>query len=310
MTSDAKVGLLLGLVFIFVIAFIINGLPGFNGSTEPAQTGNNQLTQRMVKASERPIVLGAAERKFDQQAKAKRIYSNRYQPSGKSNRAAVNHIAANDNAKPNVRTRTTRTIRPINDAVGVLTQATKNPDGSVRFVTNLPTKIKTTNQNGQSPAISLNQTGSIAKRMNRYQNKSKIYVVKSGDSVASIAVKFYGQKKGNKLATIKKIVAANKKSIKSADKIFVGQKLIMPSLSGDLQSKPKNVFAVVSRQKKAIKSLKYRNYVVKDGDSLWQIAQQKLGNGSRYVEISKLNRKIIADGNELTIGDKIRLPLK
>lgn len=28
MTSDAKIGLLLGLVFIFVIAFIINGLPG------------------------------------------------------------------------------------------------------------------------------------------------------------------------------------------------------------------------------------------------------------------------------------------
>ena len=29
MTSDAKIGLLLGLVFIFIIAFIINGLPKF-----------------------------------------------------------------------------------------------------------------------------------------------------------------------------------------------------------------------------------------------------------------------------------------
>ena len=27
MTSDAKIGLLLGLIFIFVIAFVINGLP-------------------------------------------------------------------------------------------------------------------------------------------------------------------------------------------------------------------------------------------------------------------------------------------
>jgi hypothetical protein len=33
MTSDAKVGLLLGLFFIFVIAFIINGLPRFRSDT-------------------------------------------------------------------------------------------------------------------------------------------------------------------------------------------------------------------------------------------------------------------------------------
>ena len=30
MTSDAKIGLLLGLVFIFVIAFVINGLPSLH----------------------------------------------------------------------------------------------------------------------------------------------------------------------------------------------------------------------------------------------------------------------------------------
>ena len=34
MTSDAKIGLLLGLVFIFVIAFVINGLPNLR----PQQT--------------------------------------------------------------------------------------------------------------------------------------------------------------------------------------------------------------------------------------------------------------------------------
>jgi len=297
MTSDAKVGLLLGLVFIFVIAFIINGLPGFNGSTEPAQTGNSQLTQRMVKASERPIVLGVAERKFDQKAKANRAYSNRYKPSDKSNRTAVNPIAVNAR-------------RPVDDSVGSMTQATKAADGSVRFVTNLPTKNKITNQNIQSPAVSLNQTGSITRWTSQYQGKSKIYIVKEGDSVASIAIGFYGQKKGNKLATIKRIVAANKKTIKSADKIFVGQKLIMPSLRSDLKSKPKNAAAIVARTKKVIRSSKYRIYIVKDGDSLWQIAQEKLGNGSRYVEISRLNRKTISDGNELTIGDKIRLPLK
>ena len=39
MTSDAKIGLLLGLVFIFIIAFIINGLPGLSQDSH-----NNTLT--------------------------------------------------------------------------------------------------------------------------------------------------------------------------------------------------------------------------------------------------------------------------
>ena len=34
MTSDAKIGLLLGLVFIFIIAFVINGLPRFRNATD------------------------------------------------------------------------------------------------------------------------------------------------------------------------------------------------------------------------------------------------------------------------------------
>ena len=35
MTSDTKIGLLLGLIFIFVVAFVINGLPGFDGVQGP-----------------------------------------------------------------------------------------------------------------------------------------------------------------------------------------------------------------------------------------------------------------------------------
>ena len=41
MTSDAKIGLLLGLVFIVIIAFVINGIPSFfdrDGSDEVINT--------------------------------------------------------------------------------------------------------------------------------------------------------------------------------------------------------------------------------------------------------------------------------
>jgi len=49
MTSDAKIGLLLGLVFIFIIAFIIKGLPQFrNGSdSRERQQLFNELRQKL-----------------------------------------------------------------------------------------------------------------------------------------------------------------------------------------------------------------------------------------------------------------------
>ena len=57
MTRDVKVGLLLGLAFIFMIAFIINGLPRFRGDS-------NELTTTMVDLPNNPPGIGAKEREF------------------------------------------------------------------------------------------------------------------------------------------------------------------------------------------------------------------------------------------------------
>jgi len=59
MTSDAKIGLLLGLVFIFIIAFIINGLPKLRGESD-----SNELTEIMMKNN--PPGIGGWERKADE----------------------------------------------------------------------------------------------------------------------------------------------------------------------------------------------------------------------------------------------------
>jgi len=57
MTTDAKIGLLLGLVFIFVIALIINGLPSFH-----EDKNNNELTTNLVGLQNNPPGIGTKER--------------------------------------------------------------------------------------------------------------------------------------------------------------------------------------------------------------------------------------------------------
>lgn len=49
-------------------------------------------------------------------------------------------------------------------------------------------------------------------------------------------------------------------------------------------------------------------YTVRKGDTLWSIADAKLGDGNRYREIATLNK--LADADELSVGQKLKLPGK
>jgi hypothetical protein len=49
-------------------------------------------------------------------------------------------------------------------------------------------------------------------------------------------------------------------------------------------------------------------YEVKDGDTLWSIAEAKLGDGNRWKEIATLNG--LKDADAITPGQKLKLPAK
>jgi nucleoid-associated protein YgaU len=52
-----------------------------------------------------------------------------------------------------------------------------------------------------------------------------------------------------------------------------------------------------------------KQYTIKSGDSLWSIAKNQLGNGSRVNDILKLNPKLTAKSN-LVVGSKLNIPAK
>lgn len=272
MTTDAKIGLLLGLVFIFLIAFVINGLPSFR-----YDQNNNELTTHMFDSQNRSLGLADNQRKTQQ---------------------LLNHTESSQKqASPKPQSHTPKTQ-------------------NLRFTAQLPNSSPKTQEPIQAsviPSPQLLQPGKSA--------PPKIYVVQPGDSLALIAQKSYGPSEGNKQANIDMIFESNRKLLKSPDEIFIGQRLVIPPLLNKTtdQSRLKNVFATTMFKKvnsigkrylsgKSQKQNQVNIYIVQDGDSLWRIAAEQLGDGNRYHEIAKLNADILDDTDSLVIGMNLKIP--
>jgi nucleoid-associated protein YgaU len=299
MTSDAKIGLLLGLVFIFVIAFIINGLPGFHHKDD-----GNKLTTNMVGLQNNPSGLGANERKV-------------LEPAPEA--IPVSGIGQQPADSPDVR----YTMAIPQDNTENQTAA-PGAESRAEPVTAAPAQSQ--------PAEPVTQAKPVT-----VKTAPETYVVQSGDTLAAIAKNFYGPEQGNKLSNIEAIYQANRKTLSSMDNLQVGQKLTIPPLSSAGSSPPANTLtgsnfvkidtigqrhntvdtakpaAATSKPAKATKAdttKPVRIYVVKEGDSLWEIASEQLGDGNRYKEIVKLNSNILSSEDDIQIDMKLKLPAK
>ena len=287
MTSDAKIGLLLGLVFIFIIAFIINGLPRFRSNTN-----NNELTTNTVNLPDDSMGIAAKERK------AQGVFS--------------------------------RVGRLTQGRVGQVPVVSKN-EGAVRFEMPLPEGtsavkddlIVETPIDRIKPSALLSETNEKTK-VNKTRSVEpalpKTYVVSEGDNLAVIAQKFYGPDAGNKKINVMRIFEANRKLLKSLDEIYVGQKLTIPPLidktgsvfSDSLFDKVKSIGRRLtsSETSKTPSVRQSKQYVVREGDSLWRIAVEQLGDGTRYKELSEINADILGNEDYLTVGMQLRIPAR
>lgn len=304
MTSDAKIGLLLGLVFIFVIAFIINGLPGLHQKDD-----SNKLTTNMVGLESNPSGIGANERKvqmaLDQPAT----------PAGETTQPAVVTSAQQQPMTNSAQPAPTGVVasQPAagNEIVGPMQAAPTTAIGPTASAQDVP-------------AV---DTQPAAASSAAQPAQAKVYVVQSGDSISGIAKKVYGVKEGVKQKNIDAIFAANRKTLNKIDELQVGQKLIIPSIPGSTaaSSSPAEVLtdknftkvesvgqqhSTTNANKSAAAAKSGSVYVVKEGDSLWKIAATQLGDGNRYREIVKLNSNILSTEDDIAIGMQLKMPAK
>ncbi len=294
MTSDAKVGLLLGLVFIFIIAFLINGLPGLHHKDD-----GNKLTTNMVGLQSNQSGLGANERKVVLEPAPAGL------PAGGDTQSTGSTDARFAMALP----QETPAAADSSPTDNVIAQPAENSVAVVPVESTPTVKPQTTKPDAP-----------------------KSYAVEEGDSLSSIAKKFYGDKEGNKLANINALFEANRKTLASIDELQVGQKLVIPPLAGSgapaggvlsgpgfakvdsigqrhLTTSPdKSAVRLVDKSTPTAKS--GNSYAVQEGDSLWRIAAKRLGDGNRYKEIAKLNGDVLSNEDDLQVGMQLKMPAR
>ncbi len=323
MTSDAKIGLLLGLVFIFVIAFIINGLPNLK-----PQTSKGELPTNMVPLHDENFGVADTAQKaqevFDwsplidsqENEVAEPVEATAIEPSQPVVQEPEQSQTAN---APDVRL----TI-PLPSIEALLEHLTKGMESQKEQAATVSMDVP--QPVTAQPVAAAGRTKQDSKPTKPAATKPapKIHVVADGESLASVAKKAYGPEEGNKLVNVQRIYEANRNILKSPDEVKVGQKLVIPPLPKPASGpkKPEEVlsaalfkFRTESGAKPApagapSKSQEGRWYVVQDGDNLWKIAVSQLGSGARYEEIAKLNARILKNGDSLDVGMRLRVPAK
>ncbi len=260
MTSDAKIGLLLGLVFIFVIAFVINGLPSLRPPISRVDAVTTVLPDEDFKG-----VVGHADRAVDSwndmidQQKANVAPA----PVVETPRSIVQELPPSPTAQtPLLPTQPPQTANsegirlsiPLGDLLNRLTPTIQN-DQVNTINMELPKPVPAAPAAGGHPSVAaaaqtrsettpvpgpVETPGNVVSRdlpkPATVADKppilpgSKSYVVVEGDTLPAIAKKMYGPEEGNRMVNIERIFQANLGILKSPSLVVVGQKLIIPPL--------------------------------------------------------------------------------
>jgi nucleoid-associated protein YgaU len=281
MTTDAKIGLLLALVFIVAITFVINGLPDFLNKKDKSQDTVNYVSH--YKPAE-PGIVGQSR-----------------------NIAAALNRKGSASAAPAVAEANIQLQQP-NAAYQTILPAASEVVNSVSETT--ATEIVAADIPATTASVEAQPVSGTIYQVTDGDRLSdialKFYGPKEGKKFANVQKIYEANKKTLKsiddLQVGQKLVIPplNEKE-KAILKTGLFEKVAK-------ETKPAAAPAATATDKKTSKPL--QEYVIKEQDTLWKIAAKFLGDGNRYEEIAKLNESVIKDTENLVVGTKIKIPAK
>jgi len=280
MTSDAKIGLLLGLVFIFIIAFMINGLPSFR-----KDTNNNELTTNMVSLQNNPPAFGAKERE---------VINRREQVEEQPLKV---QSSPTDNQHIRFKATLPKGALVVKETHGVKSVAPAKP---------LPVVEKKEIRKLKPSRPTLPRVYVVNKDENLTVIAKKVYGPLDGSKRINITRIFKAN--ARLLKSPDEICEGQRLIIPPLTASVTDEGKVSSVLASSMLEKIKSIGAKLSPGGRGAK--RTSRYVVRRGDSLWRIAAGQLGNGNRYSEIAELNADILDDEDTLDIGMRLKIPAR
>jgi nucleoid-associated protein YgaU len=172
-----------------------------------------------------------------------------------------------------------------------------------------------------APVVEAIPAGSILKSMEgleeSYMSDTRFYEWKSGDTFPALAQRFYGDLA--RLATLRR-VNEGRTDVQPGDRVLIP--VFDPDLPQSARVQPAPAGSTPLASAKGLVSPDTKSgavtakpvatgarvHLVKEGESLWVIAKQELGNGARWKEIYDANRDQLSSPEALHTGIKLRLP--
>ncbi len=139
-------------------------------------------------------------------------------------------------------------------------------------------------------------------RRNDSSHSLKTIEVKSGDTLSDLAARHLGSSRH-----WRKLLEANRDKLETARDLRAGMTLKLPADMVATAS-PSHRSSTTTARRVSARSSEPKTYVVQKGDTLTRIAEQKLGDGSRWRELYKANRQKIKDPDNVPVGTKLLLP--
>jgi len=267
----------LGLVFIFIIAFVINGLPSFSG-----HKNNNELTTNMVGLRNNPPAIGAKERKIiNPQVQLEQYPST---------------VSDNDDVRFDI---TLPKSQPVADKSDEVKPAAPAPS--------LPVVEENRNNRNEADKATLPKIYVVAEGDSLAAIAKKFYGPREGDRKINIDRIFQANRK--LLSSPDEIYAGQKLIIPLLQAPASVKDKRTNAFSGseftEVESIGNRHLSTGSEQTK-----QYRLHTVGEGETLWRIATDELGSGNRYGEIVKLNAGILKDEDSLFVGMSLKIPVR
>lgn len=320
MTSEAKVGLLVGLAFIVLFGVVIS-----NSAEKNRQVSLAPLTVPIPTGPVSPNdpVLPVTDKLNHPASKSEIAQAN-------SKSTLAGNLAVADKGPSAGGSRLDQPVQPQDDR---LADASKKADASdkQRLIVVPIQRPPLDTDSGLGESLAMNPPrpapvlpgtesvtpGSPSTPQAPTASAEVQYTVKAGDSWFKIARTQWGEKFAGQW---KQIAQANKSVCKDEKSLAPGMVLVIPArpdgktpgvtVAPDRQladsSKPRETITFDEKQTSAPMT---RFYTVKKGDTVYKIAEKELGNSQLYKAILELNKGTLKKDGSLSIGMRLKLPV-